>query len=738
LARLLSRLGRFSARHRVLFLVGWVVALALLAVVAISSMRFSDGSFDVPGTESSRAITTLENEFPSSDSDAKSLQLVVEVPDGQQITSPEHATELARALDELRGIDHVSAVSDPLNPEQPYVSRDTTTAVATISLTGVTDNNSEEVHADVVAVAEDLRSDGYTAEVGGSIANPVPEILGPTEIVGAVLAFLVLFLTFGSLVAAGANMAGALVGVGVGILGVLGFSAITPIGSTTPILAVMLGLAVGIDYCLFVIARFRAELRSGRTVDDAIGRSIGTAGSSVVFAAATVIIALVGLTVVGIPFISEMGLAAAFAVFVAVLMTLTFLPVLLRTMGRKALPRKQRNPATTPQHINDRIGFLDRWVRVVTKNRMLSIVGCVVLLGVIAAPVLSLRTTLDIPGGEDPKSTQRAAYDLVADKFGAGAQNPLVVLVERKDGDLTDALPKVQHALEQQDDVATVVPGAVSENGDWAMVTVLADSGPLSDRTTDLIHAIRADADQVAGTHLLVTGGTAITLDSNEKLQSALATYLIVVVGLSLLLLILMFRSLLVPLIATVGYLLSLGAGMGATIAIFQWGWLDPVISAPQGNPLLSLLPIILTGILFGLAMDYQVFLVSRIHEAHHRGLSAREAILDGFGRSAPVVVAAAAIMAAVFGGFALSESSLVGSIALGLAVGVVADAFVVRMILVPATLALLGNGAWWVPRWLDRILPQLDTEGLSLDRDDWTVQDRAAADAVAHPEGLR
>ncbi len=735
MARLLARLGRFSARHRLVFLVGWVIALALLAVVAITSMRFSDGSFDVPGTESSRAIKTLDREFPSADAAAKSLQLVVEAHRGQQITAPDNAASLEDALERLRGVQHVSSVSDPLDQKQPYVSRDTTTAVATIRLSGVTDDNSEEVHHDVVAVAEDLRHDGFTAEIGGSIANPVPEILGPTEIVGAVLAFLVLFLTFGSLVAAGANMAGALVGVGVGILGVLGFSAITPIGSTTPILAVMLGLAVGIDYCLFVIARFRAELRSGRTVDDAIGRSIGTAGSSVVFAAATVIIALVGLTVVGIPFISEMGLAAAFAVFVAVLMTLTFLPVLLRTMGRKALPRKQRDPSTAPQRTDDRIGFLDRWVRVVTKNRVLSIVGCVVLLGVIAAPVLSLRTTLDIPGGEDPKSTQRAAYDLIADKFGAGAQNPLVVLVERNDGDLTDALPKVQRALEEQEDVATVVPGAVSENGNWAMVTVLARSGPLSDRTTDLIHRIRTNADETAGTHLLVTGGTAVALDSNEKLQSALVTYLIVVVGLSLLLLILMFRSLLVPLIATVGYLLSLGAGMGATIAIFQWGWLDPVISAPQGNPLLSLLPIILTGILFGLAMDYQVFLVSRIHEAHHRGLSAREAILDGFGRSAPVVVAAAAIMAAVFGGFALSPSSLVGSIALGLAVGVVADAFIVRMILVPATLALLGNAAWWVPKWLDRILPRLDTEGLSLDDDHSSDSGRAGGTGQSLPQ---
>ncbi|MCE0459742.1 MMPL family transporter [Curtobacterium flaccumfaciens] len=719
MARLLSRLGQFSARHRAVFLIGWLLAIVVLAVVALSGMRFSDGGFDVPGTESSQALKTLDKEFPGSDAQPRSLQLVVQAPKGDRITEPAATADLQDALGVLRKTAHVSSVSNPFDPQQPYVSKDKSTAVATVMLHDVSDDNSDRVHDDVIHVAKDLREQGYTAEVGGTIANPIPEIFGPSEVVGAVLAFVVLFITFGSLVAAGANMAGALVGVGVGILGILAFSIARPIGSTTPILAVMLGLAVGIDYCLFVIARFRSELRAGRSEMDAIGRSIGTAGSSVVFAAATVIIALAGLAVVGIPFISEMGFAAAFAVFIAVLMTLTFLPVLLRTMGRRVLPRKEREGQAFATEEPARMRFLDKWVQIVTRRPAIVIPAAVLVLAIVAAPVLSLRTTLDIPGGEDPKSTQRAAYDLISEEFGAGVQNPLVVLVERTAGTLDDHVAAVQHSLERQKDVATVVPGASSQDGDWAMLTVLAKSGPLSDRTTQLIQDIRADSDVVPGARVSVTGATAIGLDSNAKLQAALGTYLVVVVGLSLVLLILMFRSILVPIVATIGYLLSLGAGMGATIAVFQWGWFGPLISAPQGNPLLSLLPIILAGILFGLAMDYQVFLVSRIHEAHHRGLSPREAILDGFGRSAPVVVAAAAIMAAVFGGFALSKSSLVGSIALGLAVGVIADAFIVRMIVVPAALALLGKSAWWIPKWLDRILPELDTEGLALDQDD-------------------
>ncbi|MFB7890601.1 MMPL family transporter [Microbacterium sp. NPDC056044] len=722
MARLLARLGRFSARHRWAVIIAWLGVLVTLAVVSLSGMRFSDGGFDVPGTSSSEAMSVLDEEFPSDDDESRGpgLQFVVEANDGS-IVDPDNLAALTDALDEVRAVDGVTSVSDPLDPARPYISEDLTTAVASIEVERGVDP--EEFPHEIEAIADDLSDAGFTAEVGGTLTSGAPEILGPSEIVGALLAFLVLLITYGSLVAAGANMLGALVGVGVGILGVLAFSAITPIGSLTPILAVMLGLAVGIDYCLFIIARFRSELREGATVLDAIGRAVGTAGSAVVFAGATVIIALTGLTVVGITFLGEMGLAAAFAVAVAVLMALTLVPAMLSLMGTKALSRRDRRRldevvvgeiTETDAAPSAEKGFLAGWVRVVTRHRVLSLLGGAALLALMAVPVASMQTSLNTPGGEDPQSTQRAAYELVADKFGDGAQDPLVVLV--REDDVEAALPTVLERLGDLDDVAMVIPAGISADGDTAMVTVMSEHGPLDDRTTELVKNIRAESGEIPGAELLVTGGTAIGLDSDEQLQSALMLYTALIVGLSLILMIVLFRSLLIPVVATLGFLLSLGAGLGATVAVFQWGWMDFIVPSPQGNPLLSLLPIVVTGILFGLAMDYQVFLVSRMHEAHARGLSPLEAIRAGFRHSAGVVVAAAAIMAAVFGGFAMSPSSLVGSIALALTVGVVADAFIVRMVLVPAALALLGRSAWWMPKWLDRILPTIDVEGAALE----------------------
>lgn len=721
MARLLARLGRFSARHRWVVIIGWLALLVTFGVVALSGMRFSAGGFDVPGTSSSKAMAVLEEEFPTDD-DApaeRRLQFVVKTEHGA-ITDPVNLTRLTEALEQIRELDGVSTVSDPLDPARPFIAEDLTTAVASIAVEADADN--EAVPDELEAIADDLRNAGLTAEIGGTLESEVPEILGPSEIVGAILAFLVLLLTYGSLVAAGANMLGALVGVAVGILGVLAFSAINPIGSLTPILAVMLGLAVGIDYCLFIIARFRSELRAEANVTVAIGRAIGTAGSAVVFAGATVIIALTGLTVVGITFLGEMGLAAAFAVAVAMVMSLTLVPAMLSLMGTRALSRRDRRiraqrlfgSLTPDTATRTDSGLIAGWARVVTRHRVLSLLGGTALLVLIALPMFSMQTTLSTPGGEDPKSTQRAAYDLVAAKFGGGAQDPLVVLVRHDAVEAT--LPTVLDRLSSLEDVAMVIPAGVSPDGDTAMLTVMAEHGPLDERTTQLVKEIRAESGEVAGAQLLVTGATALGLDSDEQLQSALALYITLIVGLSLILLVVLFRSLLIPLVATLGFLLSLGAGLGATVAIFQWGWLDPIVSAPQGNPLLSLLPIVVTGILFGLAMDYQVFLVSRMHEAYTRGLPPLEAIRAGFRRSAGIVVAAAAIMTAVFGGFAMSPSSLVGSIALALTVGVLADAFVVRMVLVPAALSLLGRAAWWIPVWLDRILPTIDVEGSTLD----------------------
>lgn len=707
---LLSRLGAFSARHRVSVVIAWVLTLGVLAAITLTSMRFSDAGFDVPGTDSSRAMQTLEDEFGSSDT-APSLQLVIQSPRGPIGDDTE---QIVAVRESVSSYESVSAVSDPFDPMRPMVSPDGSTVVMDVTFQkDLSDADAETASEHLEEVAVELRATGLTAEIGGQLGGEIPEILGPSELVGAALAFLVLMITFGSLVAAGANMLGSLIGVGVGVLGVLASSAITPIGTVTPILAVMLGLAVGIDYGLFVLSRFRSELRAGRTVLEAVTVACGTAGSAVAFAGATVIIALVGLTVVGIPFLAEMGLAAAVAVAVAVLMSLTLLPALMSIVGRSSLPRSVRRRRTSGDEEGAKWAI--RWGAGVTRRPILAIIGTILVLGVVAVPIGSMNTSLVIPGGEDPKSTQRAAYDLIAEEFGAGAQDPLVVLVRADD---TEAVAEsVATAISGLKNVDRVIPSGIAANGEAALLTVMAESGPLDDATIKLVRDIRALSNSEADVQ--VTGSTALSLDSDGQLRGALIAYIALIVGLSIILLVLLFRSILVPLVATAGFMLSLGAGLGATVAVFQWGWLDSLVQAPQGNPLLSLLPIIVTGILFGLAMDYQVFLVTRIHEAYRHGETPAEAVRTGFRRAAPVVVAAAAIMTAVFGGFALSPSSLVGSIALALAVGVVADAIFVRMLLVPAALTLMGRAAWWLPRWADRVLPHLDVEGETTSRPD-------------------
>lgn len=725
MALLLSRIGRYCAQHRLLVFISWALAALLLAGTAV--LGFTNGAdgegagFDVPGTESSTALGIVSEKFPSKEdtADTGTLQLVIQTGAPAGMEDPAAIGAANAALADVRGLPHVLSVTNPFDPAAPYISSDASTVVAQVSidLNGADSEVQEAVAASLEAVAQGLRDAGYVSEVGGSLDSGIPEILGPSEIIGAAIAFLVLFCTFGSLAAAGANMLGALVGVGVGIVGVFAWGVVSPIGAVTPILAVMLGLAVGIDYCLFILARFRSELAGGHSTNDAIARATGTAGSSVLFAGATVIIALAGLSVVGIGFLTEMGVAAAFAVTVAVLMALTFFPAVLKGLGTRALSRQQKQAlagfAVETRERPEKMRFIDGWAHFVTRRRAMSLVlGTGVLLAV-SLPALGLQTTLSVPGGDNPQSTQRAAYNLIESKFG-GVQGPLVVLADG--ANVESKLAPISTFLGGLDDVQDVYAAGVSADGTTALLQVIPKSGPTDEDTRTLVTAIRDNSQTVSGIDLSVTGETAVGIDSDAMLQKALITYLALVVALSFVLLVLLFRSLLVPLIATLGYLLSFAAALGATVAVFQRGFLDSIIPAPQGDPLLSFLPIILAGILFGLAMDYQVFLVSRIHEAHGKGYSPKEAIRDGFGRSGPLVVAAALIMAAVFAGFALAPSPLVASIAFGLAVGVVADAFLVRMVLVPAALALLGNSAWWLPRFLQKIIPPIDTEGLALE----------------------
>ncbi|MCK2022677.1 MMPL family transporter [Microbacterium sp. kSW2-24] len=717
----LSHVGRFSSRFRWVVVVAWVVIFAaLIGVFVAGSSSDSAGKAEtsIPDSPASLALERMNEEFPASSSTSGATLQLVFAPDGD-VTSPKIAAEIADILHDASGLPGVQSVTDPLDPSSPFVSEDGTLAVATLSYGELT----EEEEKDYYEAALDLQENApgsLGVELGGNLVPLGAPAPGPGEGAGVVIAFIVLALTFGSLIAAGINLLIAVFGVGVGLVGILAYGSLFPIGDNSIILASMLGLAVGIDYNLFILSRFRNELRSGRSVEDAVARATGTAGTAVVFAGLTVIVALVALLVANLSFMTEMGVAAAFAVLVSVLLALTLLPALMRFLGLRALSRKQRKALERGELWSEgqkqRRGIMRGWGSFVVNRPLVSLFAGVLILIVAALPMASMKTAFNVPGGSDPSTTERAAYNLILDEFG-GIQSPLIVLIE---GDsVTTELAKVERDLAALDSVQQVVPAELNADEDVARITIIPEGGPIDDETKDLVHAIRDRADDVQGVHLEVTGETAIGIDQDEQLMQALIKYVVVIVVISILLLVVLFRSLLIPVVATIGFLLSVGASFGASVAVFQWGWLDAVIAAPQGDPMLSLLPLLLVGVLFGLAMDYQVFLVSRIQEMHRKGMEPKAAIREGFARSGPVLVAAATIMIVVFAGFATSHFAIGASIAFGLMVGVAADAFIVRLVLMPALLSLLGKSAWWIPKWLDKILPDVDVEGHSLDNEE-------------------
>ncbi|MGY1643405.1 MMPL family transporter [Geodermatophilus sp. SYSU D00703] len=716
MAVLLSRLGAFSHRHRLAVLVVWLVVLAGGGAGAATLAGETSSSFSIPGQESTIALERIGEEFGAGG--GATARVVLQAPDGQTLTTPQNGAAVAGLVEELGQLPGVASASNPLDPAAPAVNADQTTGYSTVTydaLPGEVTPEQQDALLDAVAAAG---NGALTVEVTGEAVQAPPHVGGPAEAIGVVIALVVLAVTYGSLIAAGMNLLTAVVGVGIGVLGITIATGFVDLSSTTPILAAMLGLAVGIDYALFIVTRYRQELRHGAEVGTAIATAVGTAGSAVVTAGLTVVIALAGLFVVGIPFLTQMGIAAAATIVAAVLVALTLVPAALSLLGERALPRRQRaargaHEATRhPAHARGRRGFLDGWVTTVTRRRVVSLLLTVVALGVIAVPAFSMQTTLVQTPPEG--STQARAEQLLADGFGAGSTGPLTVLF---DGDgAAQAAARVSGPIAELDDVVLVTPPVPNADGTAALLTVIPGSGPTSQDTQDLVHALR---DLLAGTdgpQASVTGATAVSVDVAQSLDEALPVYLALVVGLALVLLVLVFRSLLVPLVGVLGFLLTIGASLGATVAVFQWGWLADVVNLDGTGPLISLTPILVIGILFGLAMDYQIFLVSRMHEAHAHGARPLDAIRTGFRQAAPVVVAAALIMFSVFAGFVPAGEATIKSIAFALAAGILFDAFVVRMVLVPAALALLGRGAWWLPRWL-RWLPVLDVEGAALEK---------------------
>ncbi|WP_067471736.1 MMPL family transporter [Actinomadura hibisca] len=714
MATFLYRLGRFSYLRRRLVALIWAGLLVLFGVGAATLSGPTANDFSIPGTEAQKAIDLLQERMPQANADGATASVVFGAPQGGKVTDPAAKAAVERTVATLKGAPQVAGVVDPyqakaVSPDGRFAYAQVTYKVTPIDIT-------EQTRDALADAAEPGRAAGLTVETGGTATQAMPE-QSATEIIGVAVAAVVLIITFGSLVAAGLPLLNAILGVAIAMSAITAATGLFEMSSMTSTLALMLGLAVAIDYALFIVSRYRHELAEGRDGPDAAGRAVGTAGSAVVFAGLTVVIALVGLMVVDIPILTEMGLAAAFAVAVAVLIALSLLPALLGFAGRRVLGGRLPGLRGGPREGRAPLG--ERWARMVVKHPLPVLLAAVAALGVVAAPALDLR--LGLPGDEAaaPSSSQRKAYDMLAEGFGPGSNGPLLVVVDSADGgNAQAAAQKFAGELRGLKDVAAVTPPAPNPAGDTALLTVVPKSGPSDKATEDLVAEIRDHGKGLAGStgaHAMVTGSTAMNIDVSAKLGDALLPYLLVVVGLALILLMLVFRSVLVPLKATLGFLLTVAATFGAVVAVFQWGWLAGLFGVEQTGPIMSMLPILLIGVVFGLAMDYQVFLVTRMREEFVHGAAPGEAVVIGFRHGARVVVAAAVIMIAVFAGFIASGDSMIKMIGFALAAGVAFDAFVVRMTLVPAVMALAGRAAWWLPRWLSRVLPNVDVEGEKL-----------------------
>jgi putative drug exporter of the RND superfamily len=715
MATFLYRLGRAAFARRRLVILLWLLVLGAVGAAGAAGSGPASSSVTLPGTEAQRALDLMGEKFPAANAEGATARVVLRAPTGEKITTTANKAALEATLAEVKASSpRIGQVSDPFTSKT--LSADGATAYAQVTYTATDAELTDADHTGLEKALQSGRDQGLTAEAtGNALAAPAQSLTA--EAIGFGLAAVILVITFGSLAAAGLPLLTALVGVGVSIAAITALSSPFGLDSNASALATMLGIAVGIDYALFIVSRYRAERADGHDAPEAAARATGTAGTAVVFAGLTVVIALAGLAVVNLPILTTMGLAAAGAVTIAVLVAVTLIPALLGFFGERVAgkARKRTTPARTKP------GPGQRWISQILRTPARVLLLAVAALGVVAVPAANLELGLPDDGSKATSSTQRKAYDMLAESFGPGFNGTLTVTIDDDDPAVTrGSAEELRTSITELPDVAAVTPAAFNQSGGTAIVTVVPRSAPGSDATKDLVDDIRSlaiDLKADTGTQSLVTGTTALNIDISAKFSAAIVPYLALVAGLAVLVLILVFRSILVPVTAALGFLLSVLASLGALVAVFQWGWLKDLIGLEQTGPLMSLMPVLLVGIVFGLAMDYQVFLVTRMREAYVHGADARTAIETGFKHGATVVTAAALIMISVFAGFVGSHDAMIKALGFGLAVAVLFDAFIVRMTIVPATLALLGKRAWSLPGWIDRILPDVDIEGENLAR---------------------
>ena len=791
LGKQLHALGRFGYRHPWRIIGTWIIILASCGYLASHFYKAPSSDISIPGTKAQQAIDHVEALFP--EDGGASGRIVFHAKHG---SIRDYRSEIVSVVKEVKGVD---GISDAVSPfiDNSFVSKDERIAYSPVQLDEQTGKVKEETLDTVAAITAAASKNNLQVEIGGGLVSSAPgEIIGLGEIAGVVIALMVLIITLGSLISGGMPIISAVTAVGVSMAGLFTLSQVFEITSTTPVLAVMLGLAVGIDYALFIVNKYRSLVLAGYSLQAAVARSLGTAGNAVVFAAITVIIALAALSVVQIPFMTTMGLVGAASIAVAAVVSLTLVPALLGLAKHRMFTKKQRQrierKSSKPKHSAiDHRSFWFKWGKVVTARPIGILLVSILIVGVVALPVRELSLGLPTDQYAAKDSTQRKAYDLLTEGFGVGFNAPLTVVVDgmpkvsakeeakirkpamkqynrevakatkkqtalfnqqltqattpeqllalqqaallaQKKGETQkkEALAEIEKNVKKYakyvrlnaiadnikklDNVEKVQPALVKKQGTAGIIQVIPKTAPADSNTKDLIFALRDEKTQKtlvdsSNVSIGVTGATVLQDDINQKLAEALPMYLSVIVGLSFLLLLLAFRSVLVPVKATLGYVLSVLAMFGAIVAVFQWGWLGITDSA---GPIVSFVPIIGAGILFGLAMDYEFFLVSGMHESYQHGTDAKKSVVEGFGAGAKVVTAAAIIMISVFAGFMTNHETVIQSIGFGLAIGILVDAFIVRMTIVPAVMTLLGNSAWWLPKWLDKLLPHISIEG--------------------------
>jgi RND superfamily putative drug exporter len=707
----LARWARFAVHHRGRVLIAWVLALVLLGGLgAAMGGNFAD-SFTIPGAEAQRATDLLKDRFPSQGGD--SATIVVQTDAG--VDDPGVKQQMNDLLAKAAALPEVTSVVSPYdNPAA--ISSDRKIAYATVNY----DKASSEVDLDnakkILTLVDDSSAQGFQVEVGGQIAAQAEQVnpFGVTELIGVGAAMIILLIAFGSVIAMGLPIATALVGLIAGFMGISIATAFFDLSTFTPGFAAMIGIGVGIDYALFVVTRFREGLGSGLTVEQAVVKAIDTAGRAVAFAGTVVAIALLGLFAIGIPFIAALGLAAAIVVVMSVAVALTLLPALLSYVGHRV--DRWRIPGLHASTHDSKNTVWYRWSLQIQRHPWRYMLTSATVLVLLMLPFLDLRLGFSDNGNQPTSMHTRRAYDLLAEGFGPGFNGPFILAIENNDGLDPAQLDSLANTLRQVPGIVAVEPAHTNEAGDTAVITIIPSTSPQDEATPKLVDHLRNDvippAISGSGTHVYVGGPTAAFVDIGDKITTRLPLFFAIVIGLSILLLAAVFRSVVVPIKAALMNLLSIGATYGVLVMVFQWGWAKDVFGIEKTGPVDSFLPMMLFAILFGLSMDYEVFLLSRIREDYLKTRDSREAVAHGLSVTARVIAAAAAIMCVVFLSFVLGVDRVTKEFGIGLATAVFIDATIVRLILVPSTMELLGDWNWWFPSWLDRLVPRLNVEG--------------------------